>query len=95
MDGVEVWGCKGNNVCVCVVGGGGGGGVFFFFSSRRRHTRYIGDWSSDVCSSDLLACASLPASKLIRHQQAKIGFSCITLGVPELFFTPRLGRLFG
>src|SRR5437762_10670477 len=24
-----------------------------FFSSRRRHTRYIGDWSSDVCSSDL------------------------------------------
>src|SRR5437764_8125872 len=28
---------------------------FFFFSSRRRHTRYIGDWSSDVCSSDLRA----------------------------------------
>src|ERR671935_1712217 len=28
--------------------------LFFFFSSRRRHTRYIGDWSSDVCSSDLL-----------------------------------------
>src|SRR5437764_9695561 len=28
---------------------------FFFFSSRRRHTRYIGDWSSDVCSSDLAA----------------------------------------
>src|SRR5437762_394069 len=27
----------------------------FFFSSRRRHTRYIGDWSSDVCSSDLAA----------------------------------------
>src|SRR5437764_3204159 len=25
----------------------------FFFSSRRRNTRYIGDWSSDVCSSDL------------------------------------------
>src|SRR5437764_10500690 len=31
--------------------------VFFFFSSRRRHTRYIGDWSSDVCSSDLGNCA--------------------------------------
>src|SRR5436189_3100172 len=28
---------------------------YFFFSSRRRHTRYIGDWSSDVCSSDLNA----------------------------------------
>src|SRR5438876_9015390 len=26
---------------------------FFFFSSRRRHTRWTGDWSSDVCSSDL------------------------------------------
>src|SRR5436190_11456317 len=27
---------------------------FFFFSSRRRHTRSLCDWSSDVCSSDLL-----------------------------------------
>src|SRR5947209_13691633 len=27
----------------------------FFFSSRRRHTRYWRDWSSDVCSSDLIA----------------------------------------
>src|SRR5690606_8462646 len=26
----------------------------FFFSSRRRHTRFSRDWSSDVCSSDLL-----------------------------------------
>src|SRR2546426_2877569 len=30
---------------------------FFFFSSRRRHTRLQGDWSSDVCSSDLKGCA--------------------------------------
>src|SRR5256885_12353168 len=29
------------------------GRLFFFFSSRRRHTRLQGDWSSDVCSSDL------------------------------------------
>src|SRR6266850_6893385 len=28
-------------------------GTGFFFSSRRRHTRLQGDWSSDVCSSDL------------------------------------------
>src|SRR5438445_10471824 len=27
----------------------------FFFSSRRRHTRYWRDWSSDVCSSDLVS----------------------------------------
>src|SRR6266850_4754783 len=29
--------------------------IVFFFSSRRRHTRLQGDWSSDVCSSDLKA----------------------------------------
>src|SRR5574337_688336 len=34
------------NVLTCV----------FFFSSRRRHTRLSGDWSSDVCSSDLGGC---------------------------------------
>src|SRR5690606_41072975 len=28
--------------------------IFFFFSSRRRHTRFSRDWSSDVCSSDLI-----------------------------------------
>src|SRR5256885_12948420 len=35
----------------------------FFFSSRRRHTRLQGDWSSDVCSSDLvMVLRSLPWS---------------------------------
>src|SRR5690606_39323924 len=34
-------------------------GVAFFFSSRRRHTRFSRDWSSDVCSSDLLNSESL------------------------------------
>src|SRR5216683_1755908 len=29
--------------------------LYFFFSSRRRHTRSDRDWSSDVCSSDLIA----------------------------------------
>src|SRR5437016_7501348 len=32
----------------------GTSGFFFFFSSRRRHTSLVSDWSSDVCSSDLL-----------------------------------------
>src|SRR5256885_14129341 len=32
--------------------------ILFFFSSRRRHTRLQGDWSSDVCSSDLLRAAT-------------------------------------
>src|SRR3989440_3293805 len=35
--------------------------VFFFFSSRRRHTRSDRDWSSDVCSSDLLPIRIPPA----------------------------------
>src|SRR5205809_917917 len=30
-----------------------------FFSSKRRHTRCSRDWSSDVCSSDLLAKSEL------------------------------------
>src|SRR5574341_2441249 len=37
---------------------------FFFFSSRRRHTRLVGDWSSDVCSSDLEAAEELRAIDL-------------------------------
>ena len=38
----------------------------FFFSSRRRHTRLQGDWSSDVCSSDLVTmvfCLGTEGSK--------------------------------
>src|SRR5699024_11219638 len=31
----------------------------FFFSSRRRHTRSKRDWSSDVCSSDLVAVTAV------------------------------------
>src|SRR5689334_18235857 len=38
---------------------------FFFFSSRRRHTRWNCDWSSDVCSSDLMRN---PAQRLLRQR---------------------------
>src|SRR5690606_20930197 len=40
-----------------------------FFSSRRRHTRFSRDWSSDVCSSDLLI-----AAWLLLGVHAAIGF---------------------
>src|SRR5256885_8718564 len=40
----------------------GGRNLSLFFSSRRRHTRLQGDWSSDVCSSDL-------KTEELRHQQ--------------------------
>src|SRR3712207_5377286 len=36
--------------------------MFFFFSSRRRHTRYWRDWSSDVCSSDLVDHKTSPGA---------------------------------
>src|SRR5436189_6371062 len=59
----------------------------FFFSSRRRHTRYIGDWSSDVCSSDLIveeaASAGLGkaeqrhgASATMRSEERRVGKEC-------------------
>src|SRR2546429_5275873 len=35
----------------------------FFFSSRRRHTRCSRDWSSDVCSSDLIIIMDAPLHK--------------------------------
>src|SRR5256885_10238039 len=44
---------------------------FFFFSSRRRHTRLQGDWSSDVCSSDLVALASRHAIRRLGHPAAR------------------------
>src|SRR5699024_12102786 len=38
---------------------------FFFFSSRRRHTRSKRDWSSDVCSSDLIRITAVFMSILL------------------------------
>src|SRR5256885_4230948 len=46
-------------------------GGFFFFSSRRRHTRLQGDWSSDVCSSDL------------HYFRARVGGACTVRRVSE------------
>src|SRR6266480_2326957 len=41
---------------------------FFFFSSRRRHTILTCDWSSDVCSSDLVAQARQSIRRLKRER---------------------------
>src|SRR2546430_16742868 len=43
--------------------------VFFFFSSRRRHTRFDCDWSSDVCSSDLLYHRLLDAGRTLSNDE--------------------------
>src|SRR6266705_3029297 len=42
----------------------------FFFSSRRRHTRSYGDWSSDVCSSDLRFYERAEVKDVIAYLQA-------------------------
>src|SRR2546429_5277114 len=47
------------------------GCVCFFFSSRRRHTRCSRDWSSDVCSSDLVA----PDERTVAYLMAYRGMS--------------------
>src|SRR5437762_3585549 len=49
--------------------------VFFFFSSRRRHTRYIGDWSSDVCSSDLVDAGFALQLHPFREKRAVAAFA--------------------
>src|SRR2546422_1588703 len=40
--------------------------IFFFFSSRRRHTRCSRDWSSDVCSSDLVIVREITPTISVR-----------------------------
>src|SRR5205807_7177393 len=70
---------------------------FFFFSSRRRHTRLQGDWSSDVCSSDLLDRALIeidriqideavderrPHALLERSEERRVGKECRSRWAP-------------
>src|SRR3712207_9132354 len=43
----------------------------FFFSSRRRHTRYWRDWSSDVCSSDLVRAFREDGVQVGRHDDRR------------------------
>src|SRR5207248_8375943 len=49
-----------------------GSRVVFFFSSRRRHTRSYGDWSSDVCSSDLSGQAVGSATSQARQSTSTV-----------------------
>src|SRR2546426_5486911 len=66
---------------------------FFFFSSRRRHTRLQGDWSSDVCSSDLNSLTD--ATPGLSPNLAQVGSGAVTLTLKGSGFssnsTARLG----
>src|SRR5205807_3011405 len=56
--------------------------IFFFFSSRRRHTRLQGDWSSDVCSSDLKGHCGNPVSGVAVTFAASPGSGTVTPTTP-------------
>src|SRR5439155_14228 len=51
----------------------------FFFSNRRRHTRWPRDWSSDVCSSDLLLFDRSLSHRLFPRPEWAAGAFCPTL----------------
>src|SRR2546430_12490265 len=57
-DAIDV-GCHLLRRRVDLLASAGESAVLFFFSSRRRHTRFDCDWSSDVCSSDLVEVVDL------------------------------------
>src|SRR5256886_13027378 len=61
-----------------------GRSVYFFFSSRRRHTRFDCDWSSDVCSSDLingvLYEVEVEPRRLLAHVLRELGFTSVRIG---------------
>src|SRR6267154_4929745 len=61
---------------------------FFFFSSRRRHTRWTGDWSSDVCSSDLVATTDAGVEgvhfDLRRFSPEDVGWKSLAVNLSDL-----------
>src|SRR5437867_13149545 len=59
----------------------------FFFSSRRRHTRSYGDWSSDVCSSDLVRKIEEARELGIDTQIKKISFEFVMDRMRKLIYT--------
>src|SRR5258705_5966482 len=50
----------------------------FFFSSRRRHTRCLSDWSSDVCSSDLLRTLGYRESDIAEIEAYAVGHGSLS-----------------
>src|SRR5258706_5576846 len=60
-DGIRYWSVTGVQTCVLLI------------SSRRRHTRLVSDWSSDVCSSDLIFSQRSPCrARPRRHRRCSI-----------------------
>src|SRR5688500_20321118 len=58
------------------------GDILFFFSSRRRHTRLQGDWSSDVCSSDLERAVHVELDRA--HRKPWVATAIVPAGCEQL-----------
>src|SRR5713226_9817830 len=66
--------------------------LWFFFSSRRRHTRWTGDWSSDVCSSDLGEMSKPSYATYVKDRLAGFGGTGNTFVYQDLADFPNLAR---
>src|SRR5437867_7924341 len=68
--------------------------IIFFFSSRRRHTRSYGDWSSDVCSSDLGAARGEadPGGGRLLGARREPRLALVAENAPVSPRTPEIGR---
>src|SRR5215813_13008043 len=62
--------------------------ILFFFSSRRRHTRCGRDWSSDVCSSDLVACNQVLYHLRERAIEHEVIPFCARHGIAVVAYSP-------
>src|SRR6266487_5989255 len=58
--------------------------ISFFFSSRRRHTRWTGDWSSDVCSSDLGRCLEGGKLEFLGRRDSQVKISGFRIEIGEI-----------
>src|SRR4051794_2465294 len=91
--------CRRGDACACLRAPGGGprvpvrSSLCFFFSSRRRHTRWTGDWSSDVCSSDLADGAILDPRPLIDEVHTRGGMAVVAADLLALTLLESPGTL--
>src|SRR6266487_3470893 len=74
--------------------------MVFFFSSRRRHTRWTGDWSSDVCSSDITGewsqRSGLTTFTLVPHRNRVIAakaISSVAVAIASMLFAFVIGAI--
>src|SRR3546814_1067329 len=69
-------------MCECVLVTLSGGVVFFFFKQKTAYEMRISDWSSDVCSSDLMVAIAFVPHAGVRVGHVLHGFFVRTLGEP-------------